>query len=107
MNRKKATALWRKLFGIEIGAMVQFIPDSKKGLDLMWVWDYSGKYDKEYIKIPMSKFVGIIVGKSRWHKGYYLVRWIADRRTFVDDRKCFIWGRKTFTIIEENYDEDK
>jgi len=97
LKLSKANKLWRKLFGM-IGREVVLKKRFQKQHPYMYVW-YSPS--SLCIKIPVEKFVGVIVSKRIWSQGQaYDVRWIADRRS-PSQARSFIWRRHKFDILGE------
>lgn len=100
-GKDKAKKVWRKIFGLEIGTRVRLFPWLWKDNPFLYIWESPHTYNpKDVQKIPVEKFVGVIVGKSSWDENSYRVKWIADSRN-PSEIRCFIWREGIFEIIEE------
>jgi len=101
MTKDKAKKLWRRLFGIQPGTLVQFTREHRREAPTIYIWQRypSGFPSEDLIQIPSEKYVGEIVRTVSWDRDRYLVRWIADRR-IPPDIRYLKWHRYMFNIIE-------
>ena len=88
--------LWIKILGIQKGTLVLPTQDFIKRNPYMYFPKLGNGPFPNKIKVPTSKFVGIIEGEDS-RRNLFRVRWIAEKE---DSQELpYFWEREDFTII--------
>jgi len=83
-----------RIVGFPKGTLVRIRKDSDD-----YSYPISVKYGRsDYLFIPPSKFVGVIVRRANFNEKYYLVRWIADKRRGL--AYYYIWREDEFEVVQ-------